>query len=75
MGSNLAAVDHVCAMAIMSVDGIIELFVHCDISYFAPAMLHVCTQHITTSLPTSVFSLVSFSFTFILPSSAGCQKN
>jgi hypothetical protein len=57
-----AATDNVCTATIMSVVGIIKVSVHYDISYFTPAKLHVCTHHTTTSLPTTVFSQVSFHF-------------
>ena len=67
-GTLTAAADDVCAVAIMSVVGIIRVSIHYHISYFTPAKLHVCTHHTTTSLPTTVFSQVSFSFAFI-PSS------
>ena len=40
-GAIAAATDDVCAAAIMSVEGIIKVSVHYDISYFAPAKLHV----------------------------------
>jgi acyl-coenzyme A thioesterase PaaI-like protein len=73
-GAIVAAVDYVCAMAIMSVEGIMEVSVHYNISYFTSAKLHVCTHHTTTSLPTTVFSPVSFSLAFILPSSSGHLK-
>lgn len=39
-GAIAAAVDDVCAAAIMSVEGIIKVSVHYDISYFAPAKHH-----------------------------------
>ncbi|RCV23468.1 hypothetical protein SETIT_5G008500v2 [Setaria italica] len=39
-GAIAAAADDVCAAAIMSVEGIIKVSVHYDISYFAPAKLH-----------------------------------
>ncbi|XP_039845809.1 acyl-coenzyme A thioesterase 13-like isoform X2 [Panicum virgatum] len=39
-GAIAAATDDVCAAAIMSVEGIIKVSVHYDISYFAPAKLH-----------------------------------
>ncbi|KAI5006126.1 hypothetical protein ZWY2020_033369 [Hordeum vulgare] len=39
-GAIAAAVDDVCAAAIMSVEGIIKVSVHYDISYFAPAKQH-----------------------------------
>jgi hypothetical protein len=73
-GTIVVVVDHVCTMAIMFVEGIIEVSVHYDISYFTPAKLHLCTHHTTTSLPTTVFSTVSFNFAFILPSSSGRLK-
>jgi hypothetical protein len=40
-GAIAAAMDDVCAAAIMSVEGIIKVSVHYDISYFAPAKHHV----------------------------------
>jgi hypothetical protein len=40
-GAIAAAADDVCAAAIMSVEGIIKVSVHYDISYFSPAKLHV----------------------------------
>ena len=40
-GAIAAAVDDVCAAAIISVEGIIKVSVHYDISYFAPAKHHV----------------------------------
>ncbi|KAF8733513.1 hypothetical protein HU200_014813 [Digitaria exilis] len=39
-GAIAAAADDVCAAAIMSVEGIIKVSVHYDISYFSPAKLH-----------------------------------
>ncbi|XP_062189144.1 uncharacterized protein LOC133892390 isoform X4 [Phragmites australis] len=42
-GAIAAAADDVCAAAIMSVEGIIKVSVHYDISYFSPAKLHVRT--------------------------------
>ncbi|RLN24640.1 uncharacterized protein C2845_PM07G39830 [Panicum miliaceum] len=39
-GAIAAAADDVCAAAIMSVEGIIKVSVHYDISYFVPAKLH-----------------------------------
>uniref|UniRef100_A0A0D9UYS3 Thioesterase domain-containing protein n=1 Tax=Leersia perrieri TaxID=77586 RepID=A0A0D9UYS3_9ORYZ len=39
-GAIAAAADDVCAAAIMSVEGIIKVSVHYDISYFSPANLH-----------------------------------
>ncbi|XP_051223916.1 uncharacterized protein [Lolium perenne] len=39
-GAIAAAVDDVCAAAIMSVEGIIKVSLHYDISYFAPAKHH-----------------------------------
>lgn len=39
-GAIAAAADDVCAAAIMSVEGIIKVSVHYDISYFTPAKLH-----------------------------------
>uniref|UniRef100_J3KXY4 Thioesterase domain-containing protein n=1 Tax=Oryza brachyantha TaxID=4533 RepID=J3KXY4_ORYBR len=39
-GAIAAAADDVCAAAIMSVEGIIKVSVHYDISYFSPAKYH-----------------------------------
>uniref|UniRef100_A0A804MBT5 Mon2/Sec7/BIG1-like HUS domain-containing protein n=1 Tax=Zea mays TaxID=4577 RepID=A0A804MBT5_MAIZE len=39
-GAIAAAVDNVCAAAIMSVEGIIKVSIHYDISYFTTAKLH-----------------------------------
>ncbi|KAL6874679.1 hypothetical protein ACP4OV_013344 [Aristida adscensionis] len=39
-GAIAAAADDVCAAAILSVEGIIKVSVHYDISYFSPAKLH-----------------------------------
>jgi hypothetical protein len=47
-GAIAAAADDVCAAAIMSAEGIIKVSVHYDISYFAPAKLHVRTHGTTT---------------------------
>jgi hypothetical protein len=43
-GAIAAAADDVCAVAIMSVEGIVKVSVHYDISYFTPAKLHVRTH-------------------------------
>jgi hypothetical protein len=59
-GAIAAAADDVCAAAIMSVEGIIKVSVHYDISYFTPAKLHVRT-HDTALL--SSFSHKSASLT------------
>ena len=55
-GAIAAAADDVCAAAIMSVEGIIKVSIHYDISYFTPAKLHVV--HTTPlSSPVSRISL------------------
>jgi hypothetical protein len=59
-GAIAAAADDVCAAAIMSMEGIVKVSVHYDISYFTPAKLHVRT-HDTALL--SSFSHKSVSLT------------
>ncbi|XP_062183203.1 uncharacterized protein LOC133887269 isoform X2 [Phragmites australis] len=39
-GAIAAAADDVCAAAIMSVEGIVKVSAHYDISYYSPAKLH-----------------------------------
>ncbi|CAM0880523.1 unnamed protein product [Alopecurus aequalis] len=62
-GAIAAAVDDVCAAAIMSVEGIIKVSVHYDISYFAPAKHHKL-QSFSLS---AAFSLLARASTFYKP--------